>query len=32
MNGYVEKTNKSKYLTLVSTNESKETINKYEEQ
>ena len=31
MNGYFEEINKSKYLTLVSTNESKEKIKKYEE-
>ena len=31
VNGYFEEINKSKYLTLVSTNESKEKIKKYEE-
>ena len=31
VNGYFEKINKSKYLTLVPTNESKEIIKKYEE-
>ena len=31
MNGYFEEINKNKYLTLVSTNESKEKIKKYEE-
>ena len=31
MNGYFEEINKSKYLTLVPTNESKEKIKKYEE-
>ena len=31
VNGCFEEINKSKYLTLVSTNESKETIKKYEE-
>ena len=30
-NGYFEEINKSKYLTLVLTNESKEKIKKYEE-
>ena len=32
MNGYFEEINKNKYLTLVSTNESKEKNKKYEEQ
>ena len=31
MNGYFEEINKNKYLTLVSTNASKEKIKKYEE-
>ena len=31
MNGYFEEINKSEYLTVVPTNESKEKINKYEE-
>ena len=31
VNGYFEEINKSKYLTLVPTNESKEKIKKYEE-
>ena len=31
VNGYFEDINKSKYLTLVPTNESKEKIEKYEE-
>ena len=31
VNGYFEEINKSKYLTLVRTNESKEKIKKYEE-
>ena len=31
VNGWFEEINKSKYLTLVSTNESKEKIKKYEE-
>ena len=31
MNGYFEEVNKSKYLTLVPNNESKEKIKKYEE-
>ena len=31
MNRYFEEINKSKYLTLVSTNENKEKIKKYEE-
>ena len=31
MNGYLEKLNPSKYLTLVPTNKSKEKIKKYEE-
>ena len=31
MNGYFEEINGKKYLTLVSTNESKEKIKKYEE-
>ena len=31
VNGYFEEINKSKYLTLVLINESKEKINKYEE-
>ena len=31
VNGYFEKINKNKYLTLVPTNESKEKIKKYEE-
>ena len=31
VNGYFEEINKSKYLTLVPTNESKEIIKKYEE-
>ena len=31
MNGYFEEINKSKYLTLVPTNKSKEKIKKYEE-
>ena len=31
LNGYFEEIYGAKYLTLVSTNESKETINKYEE-
>ena len=31
VNGYFEETDKSKYLTLVPTNESKEKIKKYEE-
>ena len=31
MNGYFEEINKNKYLTLVSTNESKEKTKKYEE-
>ena len=31
MNGYFEEINKSKYLTLVSTNENKEIIKKYED-
>ena len=31
MNGLFEEINKNKYLTLVSTNESKEMIKKYEE-
>ena len=31
MNGYFQEINKSKYLTLVPTNESKEKIKKYEE-
>ena len=31
VNGYLEKTNKSKYLTLVPINKSKEKIKKYEE-
>ena len=31
VNGYFEEINKSKYLTLVPTNESKEKIEKYEE-
>ena len=31
VNGYFEELNKSKYLTLVPTNESKEKIKKYEE-
>ena len=30
VNGYFEEINKSKYLTLVPTNESKEKIKKYE--
>ena len=30
VNGYFEETNGNKYLTLVSTNESKEKIKKYE--
>ena len=30
VNGYFEELNKSKYLTLVPTNESKEKIKKYE--
>ena len=31
MNGYFEEINKSKFLTLVPTNKSKEIIKKYEE-
>ena len=31
VNGYFEKTNRNKYLTQVSTNESKEKIKRYEE-
>ena len=31
VNGYFEEINKNKYLILVSTNESKEKIKKYEE-
>ena len=31
VNGYFEEINKSKYLTLVSTNENKEIIKKYED-
>ena len=31
VNGYFEEINKSKYLTLVPSNESKEKIKKYEE-
>ena len=31
VNGYIEEINKNRYLTLVSTNESKEKIKKYEE-
>ena len=31
MNGYFEEINKNKYLTLVSTNASKEKIKKYDE-
>ena len=31
MNGYFEEINKSKYLTLAPTNESKEKVKKYEE-
>ena len=31
MNGYFEEINGNKYLTLVSTNETKEKIKKYEE-
>ena len=31
VNGYCEENNGNKYLTLVPTNESKETIKKYEE-
>ena len=31
MNGYFKEINEKKYLTLVPTNESKETIKKYEE-
>ena len=31
MNGYFEETNKSKYLTIALTNDSKEKIKKYEE-
>ena len=31
VNGYFEEVNKSKYLTLVRTNENKEIIKKYEE-
>ena len=31
VNGYFEEINKSKYLTLVPTNDSKEKIKKYEE-
>ena len=31
VNGYFEEINKNEYLTLVSTNESKEIIKKYEE-
>ena len=31
VNAYIEEINKNRYLTLVSTNESKEKIKKYEE-
>ena len=31
MSGYFKEINKSKYLTLISTNESKEIVKKYEE-
>ena len=31
VNGYIEEINKSKYLTLVPTNKSKEKTKKYEE-
>ena len=30
-NGYIEESNGNKYLTLVSTDESKDTLEKYEE-